>query len=539
MFDYIVIGAGSAGCVLANRLSEDPKVKVLLLEAGPRDWHPFIHMPAGLAKLVNRKGVNWNYDTAPEPHLHNRTLWWPRGKVLGGSSSINAMCYIRGVARDYDEWAERASGWDWQTVLPYFRRAEGNGRGADALHGGDGPLSVSDLRHTNPLSQVFIDAANQAGLPGNTDFNGPRQEGIGPAAHVAQHACCGTDLAGVEEDHCAEAFAEQYPLSHDFDRRQVGAILELDERRAGRICRKSAVAGEVEEGDRFRGRFLQKCKQFLARAADALGAEFVDQPLCGCFGQRQLGARCLVARRNGDQGTLGQAVGHVALPVADPARHRMPQRDWPMHLAVAVRAHQFPGQVRIVADELNRQGPPVVVVQRPVCGLELRRGTAPEFLTEALDRLAVRTALQLRELLEQQRSLGRRVLPEVDQAVQFGRQPGKSFRHQAPMQLAGRVAVENSDEDRQVGLLGIVVQLDGALARIGRRRVSGLAVLHHQPPHGGAAESRLHQEFRFHIDRGTGGQTLVNMTVHVRGHAGSVAVHGELATATIVEVDHG
>ena len=179
MYDYIIVGAGSAGCVLAHRLSEDPACRVLLLEAGPRDWHPFIHMPAGLAKLVNRKGVNWNYDTAPEPHLHNRTLWWPRGKVLGGSSSINAMCYIRGVARDYDEWAERASGWDWQTVLPYFRRAEGNGRGADALHGGDGPLSVSDLRHTNPLSQVFIDAANQAGLPGNADFNGPRQEGIG------------------------------------------------------------------------------------------------------------------------------------------------------------------------------------------------------------------------------------------------------------------------------------------------------------------------------------------------------------------------
>ena len=118
MFDYIIIGAGSAGCVLANRLSEDPNVKVLLLEAGPRDWHPFIHMPAGLAKLVNRKGVNWDYDTAPEPQLDNRTLWWPRGKVLGGSSSINAMCYIRGVPRDYDDWAQTAAGWDWNAVLP-------------------------------------------------------------------------------------------------------------------------------------------------------------------------------------------------------------------------------------------------------------------------------------------------------------------------------------------------------------------------------------------------------------------------------------
>lgn len=179
-FDYIVIGAGSAGCVLASRLSEDPGVRVLLLEAGPRDWHPFIHMPAGLAKLVNRKGVNWNYDTAPEPNLDGRALWWPRGRVLGGSSSINAMCYIRGVPRDYDDWASRgADGWHWDAVLPYFKRSEGNTRGADALHGGDGPLCVSDLRHVNPLSRAFIEAAQQAGYPHNHDFNGPSQLGVG------------------------------------------------------------------------------------------------------------------------------------------------------------------------------------------------------------------------------------------------------------------------------------------------------------------------------------------------------------------------
>jgi choline dehydrogenase len=179
VFDYIIIGAGSAGCVLANRLSKDPTIKVLLLEAGSRDWNPFIHMPAGLAKLVNQMGVNWDYDTAPEPQLDNRTLWWPRGKVLGGSSSINAMCYIRGVARDYDEWGQTATGWDWKAVLPYFKRAEGNTRGADALHGADGPLTVSDLRHSNPLSQAFIDAAGQAGIPANRDFNGPEQLGAG------------------------------------------------------------------------------------------------------------------------------------------------------------------------------------------------------------------------------------------------------------------------------------------------------------------------------------------------------------------------
>ena len=180
MYDYIIIGAGSAGCVLANRLSEDPDCKVLLLEAGPRDWHPFIHMPAGLAKLVGQKGVNWNYDTAPQPHLDGRALWWPRGKVLGGSSSINAMCYIRGVPADYDGWAAQgAAGWDWDTVLPYFIRSEGNTRGGDALHGGDGPLTVSDLRYVNPLSYAFIEAGQQAGYAHSHDFNGPVQAGVG------------------------------------------------------------------------------------------------------------------------------------------------------------------------------------------------------------------------------------------------------------------------------------------------------------------------------------------------------------------------
>ena len=179
-FDYVIVGAGSAGCVLANRLSADPSVRVLLLEAGPRDWHPFIHMPAGIAKLVNKKGVNWDYSTEPEPALDGRRLWWPRGKVLGGSSSINAMCYVRGHARDYDEWvALGADGWSWDEVLPYFRRAEHNERGADALHGSGGHLNVADLRHRNPLSQVFLDAAHAAGHRANDDFNGPTQQGVG------------------------------------------------------------------------------------------------------------------------------------------------------------------------------------------------------------------------------------------------------------------------------------------------------------------------------------------------------------------------
>jgi len=180
MFDFIIVGAGSAGCVLAHRLSADPQHRVLLLEAGPRDWHPFIHMPAGISKLVARKGVNWNYSTEPEPALDQRRLWWPRGKVLGGSSSINAMCYIRGHRRDYDDWAAAGNtGWDFDSMLPYFKRSERNERGANAFHGDAGQLNVADLRYTNPLSSTFIAAAIEAGFARNEDFNAASMEGFG------------------------------------------------------------------------------------------------------------------------------------------------------------------------------------------------------------------------------------------------------------------------------------------------------------------------------------------------------------------------
>ncbi len=179
-YDYIIVGAGSAGCVLANRLSADPDVRVLLLEAGPRDWNPFIHMPAGLAKLVNFKSLNWNYHTEPEPELNNRRLYWPRGRVLGGSSSINAMCYTRGHKSDYDHWSSAGNpGWSFREVLPYFRRAEDQGRGASEYHGVGGPLSVEDLKFVNPLSDVYAQAAEQGGFARNRDFNGPTQRGIG------------------------------------------------------------------------------------------------------------------------------------------------------------------------------------------------------------------------------------------------------------------------------------------------------------------------------------------------------------------------
>jgi choline dehydrogenase len=179
-FDFIVTGAGSAGCAVAGRLSEDGRFRVLLLEAGPRDTNPWIHIPLGYHKTYNNPGVNWMFDSEPEAELNHRVMYQPRGKVLGGTSSINGMVYMRGHAADYDEWRQRGcEGWDYDSVLPYFKRAEDQERGADAYHGIGGPVKVSDHRWQPSLAQAMHDAAVEAGIPANPDFNGARQEGVG------------------------------------------------------------------------------------------------------------------------------------------------------------------------------------------------------------------------------------------------------------------------------------------------------------------------------------------------------------------------
>ena len=179
-YDYVIVGAGSAGCVLANRLSADPTVTVCLLEAGPPDRNPFIRIPIGIIALMMSKTLNWRYFTEPQRQLDGRRLFWPRGKTLGGCSASNAMVYTRGHASDYDHWAALGNrGWGYAQVLPLFRRAENHERGETAFHGVGGPLNVADLRTPNLLTQVYVNAAVEAGHAVNTDFSGASQEGVG------------------------------------------------------------------------------------------------------------------------------------------------------------------------------------------------------------------------------------------------------------------------------------------------------------------------------------------------------------------------
>lgn len=179
-FNYIIVGAGSAGCVVANRLSENPDNTVLLIEAGGKDTYPWIHIPVGYFKTMHNPKTDWCFQTEKDPGLNNRSIKWPRGKVLGGSSSLNGLLYIRGQAADYDHWRQLGNdGWSYESVLPYFKKAEDQERGNDEFHGSGGPLKVSNIRTHRTICDAYIDAAEEIGIPRNDDFNGPNQEGAG------------------------------------------------------------------------------------------------------------------------------------------------------------------------------------------------------------------------------------------------------------------------------------------------------------------------------------------------------------------------
>jgi choline dehydrogenase len=198
MYDYVIVGAGSAGCVLANRLSANPKVSVCVIEAGPSDWFPPVHMPGAFGLFMFTKKYDWSYQAKSDPNLrHGHQLFCPRGKTLGGSSSINGMVYTRGHRSDYDGWAALGNaGWGYDDILPYFRKAEHNARGADKYHGMDGPLAVSDSELHYTISKVFIEAAEQAGMPMSNDFNGEQYEGFGPYQFtIANGRRCSTAVA--------------------------------------------------------------------------------------------------------------------------------------------------------------------------------------------------------------------------------------------------------------------------------------------------------------------------------------------------------
>lgn len=243
-WDFVIVGAGSAGCVLANRLSADGRYRVLLLEAGGSDLSPWIWMPIGYGKTFYRKSVNWMYLTEPDPGLEGRRGYWPRGRVIGGSSSINAMVYVRGQREDFEDWHAMGNpGWGWDDVLPYFRRTETNDRGADDFRGGDGPLHVATMdRFLHPLCRDWIRAGEEMQIPHNPDFNGARQEGIGTYQNTAK---------GGMRMSAARAYlrpARGRPNLQVIKRAQVtrliveeGRVTGVEYRRAGRL--HSAMAG--------------------------------------------------------------------------------------------------------------------------------------------------------------------------------------------------------------------------------------------------------------------------------------------------------
>ncbi|WP_323847044.1 choline dehydrogenase [Microbulbifer magnicolonia] len=267
VFDYVIVGGGSAGCVLANRLSAEEQHRVCLLEAGPVDRSLLISMPAGIGYLVPGKRFNLHHYTEPQPHLNGRRLFWPRGRTLGGSSSINAMIYMRGNSADYDAWEAAGNpGWGWQGMLPYFLRAEGNERGSDAFHSGIGPLTVADLKWKTEAGRAFVRAAQSAGHRFNNDFNGSQQNGVG-FYQVTQR----------RGRRCSSATAYLHPVKN---------------RPNLTVLTRSQAARLLFRGDRVSGVELLNGKRILANKEVLLCAGAIQSPqlllLSGIGPQQQL-----------------------------------------------------------------------------------------------------------------------------------------------------------------------------------------------------------------------------------------------------------
>lgn len=277
-FDYIVVGAGSAGCVLANRLTEDPDIKVLLLEAGGRDWNPWIHVPVGYFKTMHNPATDWCYVTDPDQGINGRQLQWPRGKVLGGSSSLNGLLYIRGQRQDYDGWAAMGNeGWSYEDVLPYFKKSECQSRGADDYHGVDGPLKVSDLRLRREIADRFVEAAQQIGIPANPDVNGATQEGV---SYFQQTAYKGL--------RCSSAKAFLRPAQK---RSNLTVLIHAHTRRI-LIEGKQATGIEFEHKGK---RLLARVRHEVVLSAGAIGSPQILQ--CSGIGEpehlKSVGVECL------------------------------------------------------------------------------------------------------------------------------------------------------------------------------------------------------------------------------------------------------
>ena len=239
-YDYIIVGAGSAGCVLANRLSANNSVRVLLIEAGPRDSRREVSIPAAWVSLFKSE-LDWHYETAPEQQFDGRKIYWPRGKTLGGSSSTNAQIYLRGARVDFDEWAANgASGWSYDEILPYFRKAEKNERGENEFHGGDGPLCVSNVRDPNPLSEAFLRSAVSLGIPGNPDFNANDLEGVGYCQFTQKDGRrCSTStayLTPARNRHNLDVWTDTHVTGILFNARQATSV----------ACRRGGIELKIE-----------------------------------------------------------------------------------------------------------------------------------------------------------------------------------------------------------------------------------------------------------------------------------------------------